>query len=292
MTYNINLETGRIELNNLDKNTYKLLSDESKKKIRQAFVFSRTAECWISRSTKNHFTAKRTAFILGFETGIEVGEKLSYQEQLEVKKQKALNRENKYNYKAEKLEIKSQNSMNEINSHSGDIAYFTQPNINSSAGRAFSRQREKAFNKYKRGIDEWSEAQEMKRKAVISSITASQSELDDKGYLQNRIDENEKSLNYMKKHGNYDNSYYDEVLDKYMFFIGRMEELGGVEYNNKNINTGDAVKIKGSWYKVLKSNPKTVKYTRNGLGFYSTKKYAFIQDMRTKEELEEKKNDN
>ena len=283
-TYNINMETGRIELNNLDKHTYSLLSQEMKKKIQSAFVFSRYSQCWVSRSTKNHFTAKRTAFILGFEKGIEVGIKLSYEKQLEIKKEKALKRANKYINISKKLVEKSNESMNEIISKKGDTAYFTQPNINSSSGRSFSRQREKAFNKFKRGLQEYKQSKYFEKKAEISSLTASQSELNDKGYLQNRIDENEKKLNYMKKHGEYDKNYYDEILDKYMFFIGKMEELGGVKYNNQNIKSGDSIKINGFWYKVLKVNPKTVKYTRDGLGFYQTKKYAFIQDMRKKEE--------
>lgn len=47
----------------------------------------------------------------------------------------------------------------------GDTAFFTQPNINSSSGRAFTRQRERMFDKYRKGIELEAEADELEARA-------------------------------------------------------------------------------------------------------------------------------
>jgi len=52
-----------------------------------------------------------------------------------------------------------------INSKHGDIAFFTQPNIDSSSGRAFTRQRERMYEKYHKGFELENEAEELESRA-------------------------------------------------------------------------------------------------------------------------------
>ena len=80
------------------------------------------------------------------------------QEVADVKADKLLERAAKKRQKAEELE-------EPINSKHGDIAFFTQPNINSSAGRAFTRQRERMYDKLHKGFELENEAEELERRA-------------------------------------------------------------------------------------------------------------------------------
>jgi hypothetical protein len=55
--------------------------------------------------------------------------------------------------------------MSEWRENSKDWAYVTQPNINTSSGRAFTRQREKVLNHYDAGMKLVNEADEMRETA-------------------------------------------------------------------------------------------------------------------------------
>ena len=80
------------------------------------------------------------------------------QEVADEKADRLLERAAKKRQKAEELE-------EPINSKHGDIAFFTQPNINSSAGRAFTRQRERMYDKLHKGFELENEAEELERRA-------------------------------------------------------------------------------------------------------------------------------
>lgn len=80
------------------------------------------------------------------------------QEVADEKADRLLERAAKKRQKAEELK-------EPINSKHGDIAFFTQPNINSSAGRAFTRQRERMYDKLHKGFELENEAEELERRA-------------------------------------------------------------------------------------------------------------------------------
>ena len=76
-----NLETGHIELH-FDKADYQALSAEQKKEIKGAYLWSRYASAWVSRSTKNHYSALKVAEKLGFTAEEKQGERLSFAEEM------------------------------------------------------------------------------------------------------------------------------------------------------------------------------------------------------------------
>lgn len=326
-----NLETGHIELH-FEKSEYQALSAEQKKEIKGAYLWSRYASAWVSRSTKNHYSALRVAEKLGFTAEEKQGERLSFAEEMEIKAAKAEHRADRYEYKAGKAEQTAERLQSGINSMHGDNSFFTQPNINTSAGRAFTRRRERMFARFDSGMEEYRKSEYYKDRAETARQTASMSQLKDPVYLDNRIKEQNSTIKKLQSNiVNYENKLYrieqgeelknyegeiltaeqyqnwiDETLskleyeiDKLAYFENALEEIGKTRklYSKEDIKPGYLIKVRGRWAKVEKANPKTVQgdYLEAHLkGCYCLYPYAEIQNMKIPEDwkLEQSKTEN
>ena len=130
-----NRETGKLELH-FDKSEYDALTDEQRSEIKSAFLWGRRSGCWISRAKEpNLLRAEHVAKALGLEDGGEQGERLSFAEQQERKAERAEHRAERFEIKADAEEKRGEALQAPINRVHGDIAFFTQPNINTTAGR-------------------------------------------------------------------------------------------------------------------------------------------------------------
>lgn len=148
-----NRETGKMELH-FDKSEYDVLTDEQRSEIKSAFLWGRRSGCWISRAKEpNLWRAERVAQSIGLGDGGEQGERLSFAEQQERKAERAEHRAERLEIKADAACAKGEALQKPINDGHGDIAFFTQPNINTSAGRKFTRQRDKMFAAFEKGFD-------------------------------------------------------------------------------------------------------------------------------------------
>jgi hypothetical protein len=67
--------------------------------------------------------------------------------------------------KAERLDKDAEGKQAEFNRYHGDIAFFTQPNINTSRGRAFTKYREKVLNRFDAGMKLKTEASDLRERA-------------------------------------------------------------------------------------------------------------------------------
>ena len=167
-SYIMNMETQKLELH-FDKSDYMGLSDDFKKEIKSNFLFSRKANAWVSRAKfPNLWRAEEVAKKLGLEDAGKVGQILSFAEQMEQKAERAEARAERYDYKSEKAQEKGNVLQKPINDMHGDIAFFTQPNINTSAGRAFTKQREKMFSAWERGFEEFKKSEYYAERAAIA----------------------------------------------------------------------------------------------------------------------------
>lgn len=138
-----NLETGKIELH-FEKSDYLALSDELKRELKRSYLFSRTAIAWVSRSINNQWRAIETAKKLGFNEEEKQGERLSYEEQLERKVEKAEHRAERYDQYTVNANNKGQVLQSELEKYRGDIAFLTQPIIAGHSGsQTFGRRRKK-----------------------------------------------------------------------------------------------------------------------------------------------------
>lgn len=292
-TYINNLETGKIELH-FTKEEYKALTDEQKKSLKGAYLFSRYAQAWVSRAKNNHYRALQVANQLGFTEEKSQGERLTYEEELNKKVEKAERRSERYDQYADNAQNRAKNMQSELNSHHGDIAFFTQPNINSSGGRSFTNYRNKIFNRYNKGFEEYRKSDYFREKAEISQKTANKEQLKDRSYLSNRIKE---CKSIIKKYESYivaaegksNNKAIEKYLseieyqgDKMAFMENCLDKLGSI-YTKDNLKVGYLVKIRGIWEKILKLNRTTIEtqpLEENIKMFILKYSYAEIQEIK------------
>ena len=205
-----NLETNHIELH-FDKSDYMSLTTEQKRDLKSSYLWSKVAGAWVSRSTKNHWSAIRTAEKLGFSEGGKVGERLSFEEELQRKAEKAEHRAERYEQYAENASKRGERLQAELNSMRGDIAFFTQPIIAGHAGsQAFARRREKMYNRHHKGFEEYRKSEYFQEKAETARKTADKTQLKNPIYLNNRIEECNKNIRQLEKNI----VYFEDILYK------------------------------------------------------------------------------
>lgn len=205
-----NLETGKIELH-FEKSEYLALTTEQKKDLKSNYLWSKTAQAWVSRSIHNQWGAIQTAKKLGFTEEEKVGERLSYEEQLERKAEKAEHRAERYDQYAENAEKRGKNLQSELNKFHGDIAFFTQPIIAGHSGsQSFAKRRQRIFDRYNKGFEEYRKSAYFQEKAETARMTADKTQLKNPIYLNNRIEECKKNIRKLEKNL----TYYEDILNK------------------------------------------------------------------------------
>jgi hypothetical protein len=200
-----NKETGKKELH-FDKSVYVSLDEALKREIKSAFLWGRRSGCWISREKWPHFYScnrviEKLAGIL--EDGGTSGERLSFEEQQEKKVERAEARAEHYDYKSAAAEKNAENLQSPINKMHGDIAFFTQPNINTSSGRAFTRRRDKMWASFEKGFEEFKKSEYYQKRAEAARNTAREAKKPDIPFCERRIKEAnsglKKLLSYIKE---------------------------------------------------------------------------------------------
>ena len=209
-SYLFNLETTKIELH-FEKSQYDTLTDEQKREIKSAFLWSSRGKCWVSRAKEpNLYRAKEVAKKLGFTEEQREGERLTYAEQLERQTERAEARADRYEGYAANAEERAARLQKPLNDMFGDTAFFTQPNINSSSGRAFTRQREKMYERYHKGFEEYRKSAYFQDRAQTARESASQAQFENPRYLVRRIKECKKRCQEIEK----SLVQYEETLHK------------------------------------------------------------------------------
>ena len=314
-TYNRNLETGKLELH-FDKSEYMALTADQKSEIKSAFLFSRYNSAWVSRCKfPNLYTAERIAKKLGLEQTDATGEKLTFEEQQERKAERAERRAERYDYKSDRAAANGEALQKPINDMHGDISFFTQPNINTSAGRAFTNRRNRMWASYERGIEEFRKSEYYAERAATARKTAADTKTQDKAFCQRRIDEAAASIRKLNKSIDEYNGYMakieagEEVTNKYGWKVNvtpesitanieRWEEIredelsklayydaliqtaGGVNFSKENIKPGYTVKLNkwhGEVVEVVSTGAKNIKYRSSGLTLSAS--YAEIAEI-------------
>jgi hypothetical protein len=294
-----NRETLKIELS-FTKPEYDALTDEQKKSLKSAFLWSRAKRAWVSRAKEpNLWRPRKVAAELGFTEEEKVGERLTTAEQIERQVKRAEARADRYEEKAEKAVERAEGLQSAFNECRKDWSWLTQPNINTSAGRAFTRQRERVIAAYERGFDEYRKSEYFKDRAEIARGTAAMAKLKDLAYLEKKIAEARKEVKDLggamvrlenilfdiedgKEPAYYSYSLKERVpykadeikermtelyermeaaIDKEGFYQNCMDEAGGIQFSKENIKAGYIVKL-NRWglCEVLKANPKTIHY--------------------------------
>jgi hypothetical protein len=322
--YFLNRETQKIEMH-FDKSEYMTLSDVQKAEIKSNFLWSKMAGAWVSRSTNYRYRAEQIAQKLGLEDAGKVGERLSYSEELDRKTERAEARADRMETHAENAEKRAESLQKEFNSFHGDIAFFTQPNINSSAGRAFTNYRNKVLDRFTRGFDEYRKSEYFWDRAETARQTASNSQLKDPVYLHNRIKECKSTIGKLEKNivhyeeqlckienGEVIKRYSGEIItaekynewimetiekmeyeiDKLAFMENKLEEIGGNQFSKDNIKVGFIVNMK-RWGRceIVSAGPVNVTFKildGGAAGGFLTEPYAAILEVIAAKERSEK----
>ncbi len=308
-----NLETLKIELH-FEKSDYMAMSENDKQKLKSAFLWSNSGKCWVSRAKEpNLYRAIKTAKELGFTEEEKRGERISFAEQMERKAERAEARAERYEEYAENAEKRAENLQSSLKSMRGDIAFFTQPIIAGHAGsRAFARARQRIYDKYEKGFEEYKKSEYYQDRAATARATANNEKLSDAIYLDNRIKECKKNLRALQKNlveyeeklyaieqGGKFKSYtgdeitaetvtkwiedtlerYEAEQDKLNFFEDCMDKIGGVQFSKENIKVGYIVEMK-RWGKceVISAGPVNVTF-KTPYGGCLTESYAAIEKI-------------
>lgn len=314
MYYQINRETQKLELI-FDKAEYLALPDEKKREIKSNFLFSRTAGGWVSRAKwPNTYYAEQTAKSLGAENRGKTGEALSFAEQMEAKAERAEARAERMEARADRAEAAGKALQKPIEDMHGDIAFFTQPIVNTSAGRAFGRRRDRMFAAWERGFEEFKKSEYYRDAAQTARETAAGTKPKDKGFCERRMNDAEKTIRAQKKNlehykkqleiieknGPQKRPWTDEeitaetvtgwienaeeiienAISKYAYYAECLEDLGGIQYSRENIKPGYMVKIKrfNQIVEVISTGPKNFKY-KAAIGGGWPESYAEILEI-------------
>jgi hypothetical protein len=311
-TYKLNTDTKKIEMY-FEKSEYMALPEDDKRAIKSNFLFSRSSGAWVSRCKyPSTWKAEEIAKSLGLEYEGMQGDGLSFEELQERKAERAEARADRYEARAEKAAKKGAALQKPINDLHGDVAFFTQPNINSAGGRAFTSYRNRLFDAYERGIDEFRKSEYFQKAAEKARQTSADTKPTDKGFCFRRIEDAQKDIRAQKKHletyrewlerieaggivKHFDGREYtteeiseliertemmiESSISKEAYYTAILEDLGGIQYNKTNVKIGDKIRLydTSTAYEVVKVNPKTVYYAAFGLTLSA--KYAEIKEV-------------
>lgn len=317
MYYIINRETEKLELH-FDKSEYQALSDDQKSTIKSNFLFSRYGGCWVSRAKiPNLWRAEQVAKQLGAENQGKTGELLSFEEKMERKADRAERRADRMDARSDKAAEHAEQLQKPINDMHGDIAFFTQPNINTSAGRAFTRKRERMFAAFDRGFEEFKKSEYYAQRAEVARRTANLENSKDKAFCDRRVKDAQKNIKAIQKNLDHYHAMLEcdgmgeqqkrfdgtpieraeierwiedaeerleSEISRLCYYQSCIDDLGGVQFSKENIKPGYVVKIKHyNDCTVLRTGPKNIIY-RTPNGFNLTAAYAEILEIVKAEE--------
>lgn len=310
MYYIINRETEKLELH-FSKEEYQELPESDKGKIKSSFLFSKRGGCWVSRAKiPNLWRAEQVAKSLGAENQGKTGELLSFEEKMERKAARAEERAERMDARADAAEQRGEQLQKPINDMHGDIAFFTQPDINTSSGRAFTRRREKMFAAFERGMDEFKKSEYYAERAETARRTADTAKKPSKAFCYRRVQDAEKNIRAQNRNLAHYREYLermdagetvkhfdgteitrDEVLQwmensaerieseisRACYYQSCIDEQGGVPYSRENVKKGDFVKVRyDEKCVVLSTGPKNITY-QTPHGFCLKASYAEIK---------------
>lgn len=320
-----NRETRKLELH-FEKSTYMALAENERTQIKSAFVWGRKSGCWISRAMEpNLHYAVRIAESIGLTDAGESGERLSFAEQMERKAERAERRAERFENASERAFDRGEALQKPINDMHGDIAFFTQPNINSSAGRAFTIKRERMWKAFENGLAEYLKSEDYAERAEKARRTARMDGLKSKDFIMRRIEEREADLRKLRRnvdeyesmlndidngrepHNKYGWSetitreqiesniehWLDSIdvkLDELAYYQTALDSLGGVMFSKDNIKPGYVVNVK-RWgnVRVMSTGAKNFKCVIERSEWPTQCAYAEIIDIiSAKEDLPDK----
>lgn len=187
-------------------------------------------------------------------------DKTSFAQQQEAKAERALARSERY----EELAAKNSDKSNAYYQASKDAVRgieFGQPILigHHSEGR-HRRDLDRSHNAMGKSIEHQEKAEHYERKAAVAASNAEGYSIE---FIGNRIAECEAKIRACVK---YENSQYfmqqkKEEEEKLAYWKSEFEKAGGLRVDISKIKKGDYIKVRGTWYQVIRVNKKTITHT-------------------------------
>lgn len=197
--YQANLETGKLNIHT-SKAFYDGLEHEQKRIFTHYCLWSRKQECWISKAkSENAGHLKRQLDQMGFKEMPAVGQKLSFQQQVEKEQHRAELRADRSEFKAEKTVAESERLYEKAKEMSSVIPMGQPILVGHHSEKRDRNYREKIHNTYGKSFELQDKAAYYKEKAETARYMADGLKYRNPKYLQNRIKECDKNLRILER---------------------------------------------------------------------------------------------
>ncbi|MBE2190107.1 MAG: DUF3560 domain-containing protein [Candidatus Kapabacteria bacterium] len=177
----------KVELHLPGKQFYQNLPDNVKSDIKRGFLWSNYSGAWVSRSKGGIVPYSMSKYKIKYQGKEELN---SFEEQLEAKTQRAERKAERYSNYSENAIKRAESLQSEFNKLRKDWAWLTQPITNNAGGRSFKSHKDRVMARYEKGFAEYDKAKFYENRVKHLNISASQTELSDLAYLENRLKEN------------------------------------------------------------------------------------------------------
>lgn len=280
-----NLETDKLNIYTGGKADWLTITEEDRNRIKSACLWSSRESCWVSRTKggTERFWQLDVLKRNGFEDRGTEGEKLSFVEQIEAKQERATERAERFEQRAETAESASTSLYNRAHTMA-DAIPFGQPILvgHYSEGRD-RRFRERISRTFERAFEAGDTATYYERRAATARATADGAQYSDPRYLGNRIKETKAEIAVLENR--LQGKFYhcsepkpiepeyaerltgllDEQHEKLEFYEHCLATCGREVFSKETLKGKQAVKIRGRWEPIVKLNPTTVAVPGVGL---------------------------
>lgn len=277
MYYIHDLEADKLQIHTGGKANWLKLPDDVRNHIKRFCIFSRSEECWLTKSNGKPWWFNQLAG-WGFEDHGTTGEKLSFAERIEAKQERAEARAGRYEARSDRADRES-NAAAKRSYDMMSVIPMGQPILVGHYSEQRDRNyRDRAWNLMGKSVELSDKAKHYADRAATARSTAEGAQYSNPRYLGNRIKEltAERSLILRRLEGKYYHydqpkeisdearTRYEEALsnvnEKLDFFEHCLATCGQAIYNRESLKAMKAtvVKIRGRWEKIIRLNPTTV----------------------------------
>lgn len=212
-----NLETDKLNVFTT-KEFYKTLEEQDRKIIARYCLWSNAQECWVSKAKlKSAGYLSSELKRLGFEYQGTVGEKLSFEEQVNREQERAEHRTENAQYRAQKASADSEQTYKRAKDMASVIPFGQPILIGHHSEKRDRNYRDKIHNTFDKSFKLQEKAAYYEQKAENARYTADGTKFTNPHYLQNRIKECQKNLRTLERYLKgqfYRNSPQREISEK------------------------------------------------------------------------------
>ena len=278
-----------------DYRDYQALPKDQKREVKKYFLWSRARKAWISKGKEGNYAARLIIQKLGLQQKGRMKRK-SFADAMEDKQNRAEYRAGRLEQRSLKADKRAEALQADFNKYRKDWSWLTQPNVNTSGGRRFSRHRDRVMNRYDKGMKERIYSQQLAERAADVRSRLENPKDENITYVLRRIKDGQKIVNQRQKDvqrvinviEKYEKTgqkpeyptdwsiekVYDALerikgdldfqTDKLAYYLTKKQELedaGVIVWAKEDLKGAEYIKIDLGWYKVVRVNPTTVTHS-------------------------------